>query len=280
MIVPEFSDYIYETIYPGWGETEARADWSEQGANKWADYTGGGGQFDYTIPQEEALGTVTPNYDVPDYGNYPSAEDYIKAVTSTIPSLPEQYTEKHPFSFDEEAAKEVATAQYSPYYEEMLGDYMADIETTRKRVGEDETRMLSEMEAQKDYYQETQSTRHERLLRDIKEGYSDRGLYFSGERRRTEGESQTDYQRQLEDYMRGYQYETGGVKTEAERRREDMAKQAERRQRDIGREKQTAIAGGVQQMRGESLDEYLYGMGKYYQNPDWGNINVTDYLSQ
>lgn len=279
MAAPEFSDYIYETIYPGWGETEARADWREQGEKKWNDYVGGGTGFEYNIPEEEPLGTVVPDYTVPEYGSYPTADQYINAIAETIPGLPEKYTEKHPFSFDEEWAKEYATAEFAPYYDEMLGDYLADVETTRKRVGEDETRLLGELEAQKDYYQETQSTRHERLLRDIKEGYSDRGLYFSGERRRTEGEAQTDYQRELENYMRGYGYKTGGVETRAERQREDLARDAAIRERDIGREKQAAITGQVSTLRGEALDEYLYGMGKYYENPDWGNIDINNYLT-
>jgi hypothetical protein len=38
MGAPSFSEDIYKKIYPGWGRTEAEADWREQGEKKWSDY--------------------------------------------------------------------------------------------------------------------------------------------------------------------------------------------------------------------------------------------------
>lgn len=245
-----FSDEVYRAIYPGWGRTEAEGDWREQGGKKWNDY-------------------VNSQVNLP---NYPSADDYIKQIAAMLPKPPAKYMEKNPFAFDEQAAKEAATAEFSPYYQEALSDYMADVNEQKRRVGEDKVQLLKELEAQKDYFNEKEKTNFDRLIRGIKEGYSSRGLYFSGVRHRTEAEAQSDYESGLQDYMRQYKYKTAGIGQEANRSISDINKEELRKQRDIGREQQAAIEGQTQKMKGEALNQYLYGMEKYYKVPNWGSL--------
>jgi len=245
-----FNEEVYRTIYPAWGRVEAEADWREQGAKKWQDY-------------------INSQVNLPDY---PSAEEYINSIVETLPKPPAKYMEENPFTFDEAAARELAEAEFSPYYEEILSDYLSDIEEQKRRVGEDKTELLKELTAQKDYFLEREKTNLDRLVRGIKEGYSGRGLYFSGRRKLSEIEAQTDYEKGIQDYLRRYRYKTTGVEKEAGRSIFDLRKEAGRKRRDIEREKEAAIAGQVQKLRGEALEQYLYGMGKYYQVPNWGSV--------
>jgi hypothetical protein len=204
--------------------------------------------------------------------NIPSVEDFVKAITDTLPKPPPPYSEVNPFYFDEQNAKDLATAEFSPYYDELIQDYMKDVDTTKTRLGEDKTKILSELESQKDYFMQNEGTNLDRMIRGIKEGYESKGLYFSGENQRTQGEAQSDYQSKLDDYMRQYQYKTTGYQTDYQRGLEDVTSAATKYNRDVGREKETAITGQVGQLKGEAMDEYLLGAQKYYENPNWGSM--------
>lgn len=198
-----------------------------------------------------------------------TVDEYINAIVATLPAPPPKYTEVNPFWFDEKAAEELATAEYSPYYKELVDDYMSDVNTQTERLQGDEKKILSELNSQRDYFVQDQGVKLDRTLRGIKEGYSSAGMYFSGENRRTQQETQADYQSGLNDYMRQYKYKTSGTQEDTRRGLQDLTTGANRYQRDIEREKQTAISGQVQTLRDEALDEYLTGAQTYYQNPSW-----------
>lgn len=235
--------------YAGWSDAEADANFAATGgAGKYTGGSGGGGG-----------------------GGVTSVDDYIAAITDLLPKPKTPYSEINPFEFDEAAAKELATAEFSPYYDELLSDYMTDVETTKSRIGEDKQTFLSELNAQKDSFLEKSGTQLDRAIRGIREGYSGKGLYFSGERQRTEAETEADNQRNIQDYMRSYDSQASDLQTTAQRNLEDITNQVDRYQRDLGREKDTAITKQVQQLRGEALDEYQLGMSKYYSTPDYTN---------
>ncbi len=235
-------------IYNQWQDESARGDWEVWGEQKWRDY----------------INSTTPHF--------PTAEEYINEIVKLLPQPKEQYDKVNPFFFDEQAAREVAEAEYSPYYQEILADYLTDVGKVRERAGEDKASVVSELEAQKDYYLETKGTNLDRLIRGIKEGYEGKGLYFSGENIRTQREAREDTEKELNDYLRQYQYKTTGVETDYQRQLEDLALGEERKKRDVERERQAAIEGGVLQQRGEALEEYEYGRQKYYETPNWGSI--------
>jgi len=243
-----FSDNIYKQYYPGWDRAGANADWNAVGHNR----VDSGG-----------------SYDVP---KVPSIDEYISAIVATLPAPPPKYTEVNPFWFDEKNAEDMATAEYSPYYDELLQDYMTDVDTTKKRLGNDTTKILSELDSQKDYFVQKEGTNLERTIRGIKEGYEGSGLYFSGNRNRDVKETQADYQTGMEDYMRQHKFQDTGYETDLQRQLEDKSLAANRYTRDIGREKQTAIAGQVGQYKQEAIDEYLIGADKYYSQPNWSSM--------
>lgn len=197
--------------------------------------------------------------------------EYINAIVATLPAPPPKYTDVNPFYFDEENAKELATAEFSPYYDELLSDYMHDVDTTKTRLQNDNGKILSELNSQKDYFIKEQGTNLERVIRGIKEGYEGAGLYFSGNRNRDIKETQADVQGGIEDYMRQSKYKKEGYNTDLSRNIEDIDLAANRYTRDIGREKETAITGQVNTMEGEELDQYLQGAQTYYSNPSWGS---------
>lgn len=198
-----------------------------------------------------------------------TVDEYINAIVATLPAPPPKYTEVNPFWFDEKAAEELATAEYSPYYKELVDDYMSDVNTQTERLQGDNTKILSELNSQRDYFIQDQGVKLDRAIRGVKEGYASTGLYFSGENQRTQKETQADYQSGINDYMSQHKYKVAGQQEETNRGLQDLTTQANRYQRDIGREKETAITGQVQTLKDEALDEYLTGAKTYYQNPDW-----------
>lgn len=56
MAAPSFSEDVYSKIYPGWGRTEAEADWKATGGSKWQGYsdsTSGGVDWDALKRQQD-----------------------------------------------------------------------------------------------------------------------------------------------------------------------------------------------------------------------------------
>jgi hypothetical protein len=235
--------------YAGWDDNSANDNFMATGGA--GNQTGGGGASS---------------------SNIPSVDDYISAITETLPKPPPKYSEANPFYFDEQSARELATAEFSPCYDEMLKDYLTDVDTTRERLGQDTPKMLSELERQKTNYMAQNEVNLNRTLEGIQEGYANKGLYFSGFKNKSLTQEKEDNQRTIGDYLGSYGYKVGGVQTDSQRRLQDLALGSERQDRDINRQKTTAIEGGVQTQKREALDEYLYGMEKYYQNPNYGGL--------
>lgn len=206
-------------------------------------------------------------------GMTPSAQDYAQSIIDTQQeqidkevSYIEDYLAENPFSFDELLAKQSATAEYEPYYTELLNDYLEDIDVKRATVEDDKrlSEYLSERSAEKT------SRDYEQAIASAEEGFAGSGMFFSGIKDRTGGLLGIEKTGELadiatkQDYtQRGYNRQLGSLETEEERKR-----------RDIEREKNTAITGGIEQRRGEALKGYWSPIVQGYQRqfPTSGNV--------
>jgi len=234
--------------YTAWGETEAEAD-----AKAHPEYLGG-----YNNTQ-----TFTPSVNI---------DDYIKAIQDTLPAPPEEYLKANPFYFDEQNARDVSTAEFSPYYDEILNDYMGDVKMTADKNKGDTTRILADLDKQKELFIQNNSADFEKTIRGIKEGYSAKGLYFGGENMRTQNEATASNTNKLEGYLNTYGNKYGQTKDESAFTQNQLDVGAQRKARDVGRDKLASIYGGVQTQKNEAIDEYLYGMQTYYKNPNWKSL--------
>lgn len=225
--------------YTGWGEAEAAAD---AAAHPEKLGNAGGG---------ETANSILSNF-----------VDYI---TKLVPDNPPDYEEVNPFFFDEALAKEASTAEYSPYYDELLSDYISKTQRTIDRSEDDLKSTLERLSASKEYYLGKERRMLDQSLRQTKEGYAGRGLYFSGAKDRDIKELETEYGAKIQDYLGGYDYTTGQAKIGAARTTEDVTTGRKEYTRDIGREKDYAIEAGVLQRKGETQDEYLLSKNKYYE---------------
>jgi len=199
-------------------------------------------------------------------------EDYIQTIVDTLPEPPEQYLKANPFYFDEQSAREVATAEFSPYYDELLQDYMGDIKLTSEKNRGDAIRTLADLDKQKELFVKENGTDFEKLIRGIKEGYSNKNLFFSGENNRDQVEAQKSNANTLEGYMSTFEKNRGNTVTTDQYQQDVLKKQADQKARDLAREKTTAIYGGIDTQKNEAMDEYLYGMKLYYKNPDYKSL--------
>lgn len=191
-------------------------------------------------------------------------QESIDAVLEVVPEPPEPYEQVNPFFFDEALAREASIAEYSPYYEEMLSDYIADIERTKSRSQEDLEQTLDQLSAGKEYYLGRERKLLDKALRNTNEGWAGAGLFFSGAKERELRELKEEYGDITSEYLRKYRYNVSEAKETAERLGEDIATQRAKQERDISREKEYAVESGVLQRREEALEEYEAGRKKYY----------------
>jgi hypothetical protein len=259
----------------GWGEAEAAANF------KRVPEGGGYSSSNFSIP------TFDPN-SIP--VSQPtlvqstiSVDDYINAIADTLPEPPEEYMKANPFWFDEQSATELATAEFSPYYDELLQDYLGEVKLTSEKNKGDALRTLADLDKQKELFFKDNTQDFDKLIRGIKEGYSSKGLYFGGTNVRDQVEAQNDNTNQLEGYMNTYGAKTGQVQSDVNFKNTQLDTLANQKSRDINREKYTSILGGVNQQKDEALDEYIYGMKTYYKTPNYKsqlNSEIGDTLQQ
>jgi hypothetical protein len=256
--------------YTGWGEAEASADAQAKGIS--ADSSSSSSSFDYSVPTFDpnsipvSQPTLTPlNINI---------EDYINAIRDTLPAPPEEYLKANPFYFDEQAARDVSTAEFSPYYDELLSDYLGEIKLTSEKNRGDVNRILADLDKQKEVFMRDNAQNFEKMIRGIKEGYSGKGLYFSGNNVRDQKETEAQNTNVLEGYLNTYGSKTGQARAEDEYSQTQLSTQAQQRARDLTRDKTASIYGGVNTQKNEAIDEYLYGMQTYYKNPNWKSLQV------
>ena len=269
----EQSISMYGTeAYTGWDEAGARDDANAKGITAGSSGNSSSG-FNFSTP------TFDPNsIPVSEASLTPlniNIDDYIRAIQDTLPAPPEEYMSANPFYFDEQSAREVSTAEFSPYYDELLSDYLGEVKLTSEKNRGDATRILADLDKQKEIFLQNNGQEFEKTIRGIKEGYSNKGTYFSGFNNRDQSEASTTNTNKLEGYLSTY------GKTKAQTTADDsytqsiLSTNAANKARDLGREKTTAIYGGMNTQKDEAIDEYLYGMKTYYKNPDWKSLSVT-----
>jgi len=244
------TDQQFQQIYPGWGRTEAEADAAAHPEKLGGSSGGDGG------------GTSVDDI----------LNSAISAMTALVPKPVTPYDEVNPFFFDEELARRASTAEYTPYYNEMLSDYVTKVETTKSRSEEDMNRTLEQLEAGKEYYMGTQRRLLDRAVKNVNEGYAGRGLFFAGARPKDIGELEKEYDADKQNYLTDYKYQKTGTKLQNQRGLDTLNTEQETYTRDTEREKKYAIEGGVLQRQGEVRDEYEASRQKYYDNANYGGL--------
>jgi len=255
--------------YRGWNDEAAIvADFNATGGEG-----KGGGGFDYSVPTFDPNSIPVTQADPYFATQSINIDDYIQAIQDTLPVPPEEYLKANPFYFDEQAAREVSTAEFSPYYDEILQDYLGDIKLTSEKNQGDTTRILADLDKQKESFMQKNAQEFDKIIRGIKEGYSGKGLYFSGTNLRDQTEAEKANTNTLEGYLNTYGGKYGQTQAENTYKQTQYQTQASQKARDVAREKTASIYGGINTQKDEAIDEYLYGMQTYYKNPNWKSIN-------
>lgn len=235
----QFNNEVYQAIYPGWREAEARADWNLHGQQKWKDYQNRINPPAKTAEQyaDELIKTQ---------------QDQIKRETEYL----EQYVKDNPFVFDEELARKSATEEYSPYYTELLKDYVADLDTQRATT-RDEVKLLGTL---KELDMGARTRSYDLAVNKAQEGFAGQGMFFSGIKERTEGLQEVENKADVA----GAEARYGAQERGLTRQLEGYDVSQERKTRDLGREEQYAIEGGILQRKQEKETQYRVPLEQSY----------------
>lgn len=196
----------------------------------------------------------------------------ISSLMGFMPKAVKPYDSVHPFSFDEALAKEAATKEYSPYYDEKLADYVSTVQRNLTRSQEDKQSTIENLNAGKEYYMGTQKKLLDRAMNNTNEGYAGNGLFFSGAREDDINQLTEDFNDTTGEYLREFKYGVGQAEKTQKRLSEDLSTEKSQYTRDIGREKELAITQGVLQRKSEAVQEYEMGRQKYYDAAQYGGI--------
>ena len=159
-----------------------------------------------------------------------------------------QYSKNNPFAFDEALAKKSATAEYKPYYTELLNDYLDNMALKRKTV-EDDKKLLTEMNA---YEVGKASREYQQAVGAAEQGFADSGMFYSGIKKKAMGQGEVGYnantqarEDQFGNNMSGLENTLAGY---------DLNQK--QTQRDIQRQQETAIEQGILQRKQEAIKSY------------------------
>lgn len=202
------------------------------------------------------------------------ASQYTKALQDQInkeTQWVDKYLKDNPFVFDEELARKSATAEYQPYYSELLQDYMEDVKVKRQNV-QDEQKLLRELR-QLDVSQKSRSYQY--AVENAQEGYAGKGLFGSGMRIRDIGKQAIEYKAGSEASQSRYETAEKGIESTLGQ----YATDEQRQQRDIGRAQDVAVEGGILQRREEALKPYHANYEQAYRRQfQPGQMSANDYL--
>lgn len=229
------------TDYFGGKDTDAYRKYQEgKSSGKWSDL------LDYIDQQGGAGGSFVDNL--------------MDSITSDVEdqiSYLEQYTEDNPFIFDEELAKISATEEYEPYYSELLEDYLGSVELRRETI-EDDKKLQAELQQ----YSEGKASRDfTKAVTQAEEGFAGQGMFFSGNKARDIGEKKVESVAAGEGRQAQFTHEKAGL----ERRGTALAEEERIKTRNLGREQEEAIEGGISQRRGEAISQYNVPFTQSYQ---------------
>ncbi len=247
--------------YQGWGDAAAEADFKATGGSGKGGPSGGTGGGGQTDPAKIAQ----------DF-----ADSLMKAQAETIKrqtQFLDQYTASNPFVFDEALAKQSATAEYQPYYTELLNDYVKSVDLNKEttRGASSLLTTLQKMDSG------ARTNAYDRAVRQAQEGFAGQGMFFSGIKDRAIGEKTVDYQ--------GDQNRSNVVAAEQQagygRTLQGYDVAQANKTRDVGREQQYAIEGGILQRQKEQTGAYNTNLTQAYTrqfNPgDLSGYTVPEY---
>lgn len=164
------------------------------------------------------------------------ANEVIAAAQKEIDaeiSFLDQYKADNPFAFDEELARKSAQQQYSPYYTELLDDYIGNVGIKRDTLESDKA-LLKALRTSQEGTSGEATRSYDRAVAQASEGFSGQGMFYSGIKKRALGAGEVQREKQIQ-----------GVAT-------DVLQQ----KRDIGREEEASIEGGILQRKGEAITQY------------------------
>ena len=170
-----------------------------------------------------------------------------------IPSEPEPYPE---FEFGEEGVRAEKEEEYGKYYDEILNDFLTTQGIEKSRLGEDVTTAKEELTTEKEKYLGEEDRQYNIALRGANEGYAEAGIIFSGIRQRGLGEMGEQRSYGIEKYNRTFQQAMANIQQGETRTLENIAREKELKEREIGRAETTAVEGAVATEKGRGLEEW------------------------
>ena len=183
--------------------------------------------------------------------------DSIKKDVERQTSYLEKYTKDNPFIFDEELAKQSSTEEYEPYYSELLEDYLGTVELRRETI-EDDKKLQAELQK---YTEGRESRSFAKAVTQAEEGFAGKGMFFSGNKATGIGGLEVEKVSSGEARQAQYTHERAGL----DRRGTALSEEERIRIRDLEREQEEAIEGGVLDRRGEAITQYNVPLTQSYQ---------------
>lgn len=209
--------------YQGWADTEAEADFAATGGAGKGGYGGPGGGGDYSSNLIDTLtGQVVP-----------------KAL-----------------EFDTEAARAAAEQEWGPYYDEILQDYLAEVELFGGRSEADLSSTLGLLGGRREEFMGDIARQSPIIQEQIGGRAADRGMFFSGGREQEQRQQLEKEGRSQASYDREYEYETSQKQLQQQRYMEDLERKKRERERELARTREAAITGQVETRRAEIYGGY------------------------
>jgi hypothetical protein len=144
----------------------------------------------------------------------PSPEEIVNQIMQTQNAKIEeeskwlsQYTADNPFAFDEALAKESASAEYTPYYSELMEDYLKGVDLQKTTI--QDTRKLQGELNRLDVGEKTRS--YQRAVGQAEEGFAGQGMFFSGIKKRALGQGEVEQKMGMERQATSYGAQETGL---------------------------------------------------------------------
>lgn len=200
----------------------------------------------------------------------------VSSMSGLFPNPVTPFETVDPFSFDKTLATQAATAEYDPYYQQLLSDYSKNVQTNLSRSQADLTTTLQQLQQGKDYYTGTEGRMLDQALKQTNEGYAGRGLFFSGARQQDINQIQTQYQADTGNYNNQYDYNVSQAKLTQGRTAEDLSTAQSQYNRDTKNAEKSAIAQGVLQRQTEAQTQYEAARQAYYSAAQYGGQGAAN----
>ncbi len=215
-------------------------------------------RFGFTPPPPGKVGPATKSKPPPKKKAAPkkkvvNADEALKAAMlkaqDKYNAAAAAFAAGNPFAFDEELEKEaiLRDPEFEGFYSQKLSDFLQGIQTQRRRSTQDEGNLLSDLKADTESFTGRQKQELDRAVNASREGFSDSGLFFSGQRLRGQGILEEESQFEESEFTRGQDIKSREARLLGGRRREDLL-----REEDLG-------VRGIELGKAESLEERLRG---------------------